>query len=236
MVEGDEAAEFLQDLLTCNVTGPDPAYGALLTPQGKIVTDMIVVPYPGGRLLDVPASQAEGLVKRLSLYRLRRKLRIEITDLGLTRGTGPAPEGAVTDPRHPAMGWRLYGSETGASDGTSWDAIRVEHAIPLLGVEMVAGESYPLEMGFERLSGVDFRKGCYVGQEVTARMKHKTELRKGLAIVAVEGEAPVGTPILRDGKAVGTLYTQSGGRGLAYLRHDRAGDGMTAGEATVAPA
>jgi tRNA-modifying protein YgfZ len=100
-------------------------------------------------------------------------------------------------------------------------------------VELVPDETYILEAGFERLHGVDFRKGCYVGQEVTARMKHKTELRKGLVQVRVEGEAPVGTEILADGKPAGTLYTQSGGLGIAHLRLDRAGGTMQAGDARV---
>ena len=81
--------------------------------------------------------------------------------------------------------------------------------------------------------GVDFRKGCYVGQEVTARMKHKTELRKGLATVEIDGSAPIGTGITADGKPAGTLYTQAGGRAIAYLRFDRATGPMQAGEATV---
>ncbi len=101
------------------------------------------------------------------------------------------------------------------------------------GVELIPDESYILEAGFERLNGVDFRKGCYVGQEVTARMKHKTELRKGLAVVAVEGAADVGTEITAEGKPVGTLYTRSGDRALAYLRFDRAGTHMAAGGAIV---
>ena len=110
------------------------------------------------------------------------------------------------------MGWRLYGAE-GGDDGTDWDAIRVAHVIPETGIELTP-DTYILEAGFERLHGVDFRKGCYVGQEVTARMKHKTELRKGLVQVAVEGAAPVGTPILTgDGREAGVLYTQSGGWG-----------------------
>ena len=108
------------------------------------------------------------------------------------------------------------------------------NAIPETGIELVPNESYPLELGFERLSGVDFKKGCYVGQEVTARMKHKTELKKGLARVRVEGTAPVGSPIEgADGKPAGTLYTQANGLGLAYLRFDRAGGEMTAGKATL---
>jgi folate-binding protein YgfZ len=113
-----------------------------------------------------------------------------------------------------------------------WDALRVAHVIPELGIEMSA-DSFPLEVGFDRLSGVDFKKGCYVGQEVTARMKHKTELRKGLTQVQIEGVAPVGTPITAGEKPAGTLYTQSGDKALAYLRFDRAKGPMQAGDATV---
>ena len=114
-----------------------------------------------------------------------------------------------------------------------WDAIRVAHLIPESGVELIPDESYLLESGFERLHGVDFRKGCYVGQEVTARMKHKTELRKGLALVAVEGAAPVGTAILAEGREVGRLFTQSGGRAIAHLRLDKAEGEMWAADARV---
>ncbi len=153
------------------------------------------------------------------------------TDLKLARGTGPAPEGALPDPRHPDLGWRLYGDSDG-DDGTDWDAIRVTHCIPETGIELTP-DTYILEAGFERLHGVDFRKGCYVGQEVTARMKHKTELRKGLVRVAVTGDAPVGTEITAEGKPAGTLYTQSGGSGIAYLRLDRATGPMQAGTAQV---
>jgi tRNA-modifying protein YgfZ len=88
-------------------------------------------------------------------------------------------------------------------------------------------------LGFERLNGVDFRKGCYVGQEVCARMKHKTELRKGLAQVDISASVPLGTEIEADGKPAGTLLTQAGSKALAYLRFDRAEGLMTAGDATV---
>lgn len=124
------------------------------------------------------------------------------------------------------LGWRGYG--VGESDDTDWDAVRVTHLVPQAGLEL-GPDSYILEMGFERLNGVDFRKGCYVGQEVTARMKHKTELKKGLRRVVLEGEVSPGTPILMgDGREAGTVYTQSGGQGIAYLRFDRIGEGMTA--------
>ena len=146
---------------------------------------------------------------------------------------GPAPAGALPDPRHAALGWRLYSEAPGGEPEIDWDAVRVAACVPESGVELIPDDSYILECGFERLNGVDFRKGCYVGQEVTARMKHKTELRKGLATVEVEGAAPVGTEILAEGKSAGVLYTQSGGRGIAYLRFDRAEGTMTAGAAYV---
>ena len=105
--------------------------------------------------------------------------------------------------------------------------------MPKTSVELLPNDSYILEMGFERLNGVSFRKGCYVGQEVTARMKHKTELRKGLAQVAVSGDAAPGTEITADGKSVGTLLSRAGDRALAYLRFDRADDTMQAAGAAV---
>ena len=107
------------------------------------------------------------------------------------------------------------------------------HVIPESGMELIPNESYLLETGFERLHGVDFRKGCYVGQEVTARMKHKTDLRKGLVRVRVSRPVPVGTPILADGKEAGVVYTQSAGRAIAWLRFDRSAGEMWAGEAQV---
>ncbi|UWQ34065.1 folate-binding protein [Leisingera sp. M527] len=232
-LSGADTRSFLQGLVTNNVDRLDDGlvYAALLTPQGKYLADFFLAADGDAVLLDVEASLAEGLLKRLNMYRLRADVQVELTDLQVKRGTGPAPEGALSDPRHAAMGWRLYGAE-GGDDGSDWDAVRVAHCIPETSVEL-GPESYILEAGFEALNGVDFRKGCYVGQEVTARMKHKTELRKGFRTVEVEGTAPVGTEITSGGKPVGTLFTQSGGRGIAYLRFDRAKEGMLAGEARV---
>ncbi len=230
---GPDRIDFLQDLVTNDIRDPDRlSWTALLTPQGKYLFDFFVVHEPDRLLIDVDAGLAEGLGQRLSLYRLRRKVGIETTDLKVSRGTGTPLEGALPDPRHPDLGWRRIDRE-GTEDGTDWEGLRVRLAVPESNVELIPNDSYPLEMGFERLNGVDFRKGCYVGQEVTARMKHKTELKKGLVSVTVEGEAPVGTPIESDGKAAGTLFTQSGGRGLAWLRFDRAGPDMRAGSARV---
>lgn len=225
-VTGPDRTDFLQGLVTNDISRA-PAWAALLTPQGKYLADFLIVPDGESLLIDVDERLADDLLRRLSMYRLRADARIERTALTVARGTGPAPEGAIPDPRHPALGWRLYGAE--GDDGTDWDAIRVAHAIPETLVELIPNETFILEAGFERLNGVDFRKGCYVGQEVTARMKHRTDLRKGLVTVAVAGAAPPGTPILTaDGREAGVLYTQSGGRGIAHLRFDRIGAGLTA--------
>ena len=234
-VGGPDREAFLQNLVTNDLARARGglAYAALLTPQGKLLADFLLKGEEGRILLDADASLGTMLLQRLSMYRLRADVSLAPTTLGVRRGTGPAPEGAVADPRHPALGWRLYGAA--GDDGTDWDALRVEHGIPEWGAELTP-ETYILEAGFERLHGVDFRKGCYVGQEVTARMKHKTELRKGLVRVLVEGEAPVATPILMaDGREAGTLHTRSGGRALAHLRFDRLEQGMAAGAARVSP-
>ncbi len=236
-VSGAGARDFLQGLVTNDVRNLDggAVYAAMLTPQGKYIADFILVDEGDAVLIDVADFQADDLLKRLSLYKLRAPVKIEATDLQVRRGTGdPAPAGAVADPRHPALGWRLYGAE-GGDDGTDWDAVRVAHCIPEAGTELTP-DSFILEAGFERLNGVDFRKGCYVGQEVTARMHHKTELRKGLATVEVEGQAEPGARIESDGKAAGTIHTRAGDHAIAYLRFDRMAPEMRAGEARVRPA
>jgi len=235
-ISGREAEHFLQGLVTNDLSRLDwgIVYTAMLTPQGKYLADFFLLRRGDAILLDVDDSLADALVQRLSMYKLRADVTITETDLTVRRGTGDMPDGALPDPRHEALGWRLYGADDG-DDGTDFDAIRVAHCIPETGIELTP-DTLILEAGLERLSGVDFRKGCYVGQEVTARMKHKTELRKGLTVVAVAGSAPVGSDITTpEGKPAGRLYTQSGGRGIAYLRFDRARPGMTAGEARVDP-
>lgn len=233
-IGGEDRVDFLQNLVTNDVTllKDGIVWAALLTPQGKYLADFFLVPEEDAILLDVAEPLASGLMQRLSMYKLRAKVTIETTDLAVSRGLGEAPEGAFADPRHPSLGWRAYDGRP--DEQADWAELRVHLGVPESDIELIPNESYPLEMRFEALHGVDFRKGCYVGQEVTARMKHKTELRKGLARVAVEGGVPVGTEILTtDGKPAGTLYTQSGGEALAYLRFDRATENMRCGGATV---
>lgn len=232
-VSGPEAHRFLQNLVTNDLDRLEkgPVYTALLTPQGKYRADFFAIADDDTILLDVASHQSGDLLKALTLYKLRSKVEIEETDIVVARGLGAAPDDALTDPRDPRMGWRAYDGRA-SEEGVDWDAARVAAGVPLAGVELDP-DSYILEMGFERLNGVDFRKGCFIGQEVTARMKHKTELKKGLAVVEVEGSAPLGTEITADGKPAGTLFTQSGGAGLAYLRFARATGEMQAGDASV---
>lgn len=233
-VTGGDRESFLQGLVTNDVKrlADGLVYTALLTPQGKYLADFFLVPDGDAILIDVQSDLADGLLKRLTMYKLRADVQIEATDMTVVRGLEDAPEGSFTDPRHDKLGWRAYGIEGGAPV-VDWDAIHVAHVIPQTGVEL-HGDSYILECGFEQLNGVDFRKGCFVGQEIVARMKHKTELRKGLVQVLLDGAVAEGTEITSAGKPAGVIHTVSGNSAIAYLRLDRAGPEMEAGGVKVA--
>ena len=230
---GTDAHSFLQGLITNDVNKAEKGlvYAALLTPQGKYIADFFVLALDGVLHIDVATSHAPTLAQRLSMYRLRADVVIEESTINVSRGTNGTPTDALPDPRHPTLGWRQYGT-TVETDNTDWDALRVAHVIPETGIELTQ-DTYILEAGFERLNGVDFRKGCYVGQEIAARMKHKTQLKKGLAQVDVVGDVPVGTDITTDGKPAGTLFTHTNGLGIAYLRFDRANGTMQADTAVL---
>ncbi len=234
-ISGSDREKFLHGLVTHDVgaAGSGLVWSALLTAQGKYLADFFLLNRGDDILIDVKTDLAPGLAQRLTMYKLRADVTIADSGLSVVRGLGDAPDGALADPRHPALGWRSYGGESG-EPSIDWDAIRVAACVPETAVELIPNESYILEMGFDRLHGVDHRKGCYVGQEVTARMKHKTELRKGLVTVTIAGQAEPGTLVEdADGRAVGTVFTQSGGLALAYLRYDRAVGPLKAGTATV---
>jgi hypothetical protein len=235
-ITGADALPFLQGLTSNDVLplakAPGIVWTALLTPQGKYLADFFVVNTGETLLLDIKDSLADTTLRRLTMYKLRSDVAFGPSALVAIRGLGPAPADALPDPRHEALGWRAYRS-LGDAPQIDWDAIRVAHVIPESGIELIPDDSYLLENGFERLNGVNFRKGCYVGQEVTARMKHKTELRKGLTRVTIEGQAPVGTEVLAAGKVVGRLFTHSRTHALAHLRFDQAQGVMTAGSARI---
>jgi folate-binding protein YgfZ len=220
-VRGSDRHGFLKGLVTNDVKD-GLTYSALLTPQGKYLADFFLIERADDILIDVSASIAAPLAQRLSMYKLRADVSIEALEMTVGRGVGPMPAGAMPDPRHAELGWRHYDGE--GEDGVDWDAIRVRNCIPATGVELTPA-TYILEAGFERLNGVDYKKGCFVGQEVTARMKHKTVLKKGFRTVALSQVVPAGTEIVSGEKVMGAVFTQSGGQAIAYLR--LSGDGAT---------
>jgi folate-binding protein YgfZ len=236
-ITGADRESFLQGLVSNDVRGLKDGlvYAALLTPQGKYMADFFLVPAQDAILLDVDETLAGMLVTRLNMYRLRADVQIAPCDLHLHRGLGDAPADGYADPRHASLGWRAYRSQADLAEPgerPDWDAIRVAHCIPETGIELTP-ETFILEAGFERLHGVDFRKGCYVGQEVTARMKHKTELRKGLGNIRLDAPVAPGTELTNQGKPAGQVHTVAGDHAIAYLRFDRAGDGLMAGDVTA---
>lgn len=249
---GADVRPFLQGIVTNDVgrLGPDRAlYAALLTPQGKYLFDFILVDAGDAVLLDVASDGADQLAARLGMYRLRRDVTIAPAGLSVVLawpgGDWPAADGAlaVADPRHPDLGLRIYAADAAAvhaalggdpAPAAAYEALRIGLGVPARGSELIPGESYILEAGFERFRGVDFRKGCYVGQEVTARMKHRAELRRGLARVAIHGDTPAaGSPVMAGDRAAGRICSALGGRGIAQLRFDRADGPLTAGAARI---
>lgn len=239
-LRGEGIASFLQGLVSNDMLRLVPGqarYAALLTPQGKLLADFIVMPQaPESWLLDVAAHRADGLLQRLLMYRLRRAIQIErrpelMIELGW--GEGAIPPGAVIDPREARLGWRRVVEGGIGGDLTPYHQRRLALGVP--GDASLTEDSYILECGFERLNGVDFRKGCYVGQEVTARMKHKTELKRRLVPVQVQGAVPTPAEVTQAERSIGTLTEYAGQDGLALLRLDRiaAGVPLTAGTAVV---
>ena len=234
-VAGPDAATFLQGLITNDVTkaaNGRAIYAALLTPQGKIIYDFLIAPIDGGFLLDCARSHAADLAARLKKYKLRAKVTItERADLTVIASPDRI-DGAVADPRLAALGFRAYQTNTTASDNAAaYHAHRIAHGVP--DSSDIAPEThFPLDCNFEELHGVDFEKGCYVGQELTARMKHRATARR--RILRVEAAAPLpspGTPLTLGTTEIGEMMGSLDGHGLAIIRLDRLGD---ATEATAA--
>ena len=233
-VSGPDAKPFLQNLVTNDVTKlkNNIIYSALLTPQGKLVTDFFLVDLGQDILIDVNSEVSDTLLKLLNLYKLRADISIVKTDLKVSTGINSKPQKGLEDPRHPKMGWRYYSDKDVNEKNIDWEKLRIENLIPEFGKEL-SSDSYILEYGFEKLNGVDFKKGCYVGQEVTARMKHKTKLKKGLAIVETTGRIPFDTPIYANNKIVGTVFSCTNSQALVYLRFEAALNTMMAGKIEI---
>jgi tRNA-modifying protein YgfZ len=265
-VAGDGARNFLHGLVTADVLKLAPGtavFAALLTPQGKIIADFIVAEArhedgDGGFFLDIPRALGAALVDRLNLYKLRAKVRIE--DLSATLGVLAAWDGSwdgagattpglcYADPRLPALGLRaiipLDGAGEAAAvlgatlvDAGDYEAHRIALGIPRGGIDFAYGDAFPHETDMDQLGGVDFTKGCFIGQEVVSRMQHRGTARTRTVPVRYKGTVPEsGTAITAGGRQVGTLGSTSRGNGIALLRLDRVDEALAGGDTLAAGA
>jgi folate-binding protein YgfZ len=251
-IAGEGACVFLNGIVTADVTkvAPDrPCFTGLLTPQGKIIADFIVVAVPDGDgvLLDVPRAVVDPLLKKLNFYKLRAAVVCE--DLSATQGVLAIWDGACTtargvvyaDPRLTALGQRTIlpphlaaeaAAEIGAEfvGAAAYEAHRIALGIPRGGADFSYGDAFPHDAVMDQLAGIDFNKGCYVGQEVVARMEHRGLARSRIVPLDCAGAAPeAGSEVTAGGKVIGTVGSAAGGRALALLRLDRVADALAAG-------
>lgn len=267
LVEGAEAGAFLQGLVSNDIemaVGERAVYAALLTPQGKYLHDFLIFALGDGLGLDCERARAGDLVRRLSMYRLRAKVTIsDVSDRyavvalpGATArpATLDAAGGAVfADPRLPALGWRAVLAAEGAeaalaaaglepAEAAAFDTLRLALGVPDGSRDIVVDKAFLLESNFEELNGVDFAKGCYIGQENTARQKHRGNVRKRLMRVDIDGPAPApDTPVKLGEVDVGSMRSSRDGMGMAMLRLEyvaraaASGEPLVAGEARLTP-
>jgi tRNA-modifying protein YgfZ len=258
-VAGDEGRKFLNGLVTADIGEVEPGharFAALLTPQGKIIADFIAVEAEpadgGGFFLDCPRALAPTLVQRLNFYKLRAKLVIEdlseaLGVMAIWNGAGITEYGlSYGDPRLPELGTRVMlpphlaakaAAELGAElvEPALYEAHRVALGVPRGGLDFSYGDAFPHETDMDQLGGVDFDKGCFVGQEVVSRIEHRGSARTRVVPVRFEGFAPeAGMPVSAGDKTVGTLGSSAQGRALAMLRLDRVTDALAAGQPLVA--
>ena len=244
-VSGPDAATLLDGLLTHNVAGAGPdacVYTAMLTPQGKFLFELfILAPEAGTYWIDV--SDPASFAKRLSLYRLRSKVTIEDKSEAYVVGAVWHPEALppnavqYPDPRHSELPQRFIapcadlalGDEAAAF--AAYEQARLGLGVPDLAADLVVEKDFILEGLMDEMGGVDFHKGCYVGQEMTSRMKRRTTVKTKLCRVRFDGAAPAfETPILADGWEVGRMRTGGSGQGLALIRFDRAQKAISEGQ------
>ena len=252
-VSGEDARNFLNGLVTTDVGELKPGlgrFGALLTPQGKIIVDFLITAAPGrhggGLLFDCPRALAQTLADKLSFYKLRAKVTIENLSEGFAvlaawgGEVAPRPDLTFADPRDTALGLRiltkdelkkvadLIGAEL--ADSEAYEAQRIAAGVPRGGLDFAYGDAFPHETNMDRLNGVDFDKGCFVGQEVVSRMQHRGSARTRMVKVLLEGPRPeTGVSILAGSKVVGTMGSASGTIGLALIRTDRVADALATG-------
>jgi len=223
-VAGPDARSFLQGLITNDIerVGDDQAiHAGLLTPQGKILFDMLVVKSPEGFLIDCAGTQAAALLQRLSMYKLRARVSLTHRDDLAVSVSPEALTGGFPDPRTPLIGWRSIGPTAGG-EAEGYDAARIALGLADSEADLGSGEFFPHEANLDQLGGVNFKKGCYVGQEVVSRMEHRGTARSRILPVVLEGDAPPkGTEIRAGEKQVGTLLSSQGNTALALIRLDR---------------
>jgi folate-binding protein YgfZ len=253
-VSGDDARGFLNGLVTNDMAKAKPGhscFAALLTPQGKIICDFIIAEATeedgGGFFLDCPRTLAPLLVEKLAFYKLRAKVLIEdrsdtLGVMAFWNGQGQSDDGlSYADPRLAALGARSIippdlAVEAAANLGATltgpeaYNAHRIVLGVPRGGEDFSYLDTFPHEADMDQLGGVDFDKGCYVGQEVVSRVEHRSTARKRLVPIAYDDYAPQqGLPVMAGDKEIGTLATTAKGRGLAMLRLDRVEEALASG-------
>jgi len=226
-VGGEDWRGFLQGLLTQDVetiASGELRFGALLTPQGRLLYDLFIVGREDGCWLDCAAERRAAMIQRLSIYRLRAKVTIAADETPVLAAWCEAPSGAgwIADPRLPALGWRGYGLEAAASASEA-DYDRHRLALGLPGpADWGEDASYPLEADFDLLHAIDFKKGCFVGQETTSRMKRRGTIKSRMLPIDFEGPPPEpGAEILAGTQRAGEVLSGVEGRAMALVRLDR---------------
>lgn len=223
-LSGPDWRSFLQGLITQDVETLTPGelrLGAILTPQGRLLYDLFIAGTQDGALLDVAAQHREAIILRLTMYRLRAKVEIAPSDLTVT-AIFPADEGFYRDPRLPDLGARAYGlAAAPTTDEDAYDAHRLSLGLPGP-ADWLSDKTYPIEANFDLLHGIDFKKGCFVGQETTSRMKRRGAIKTRMAPITFDGPPPVfGAEILAGELRAGEVLSGRDGRAMASLRLDR---------------
>ena len=236
-VSGTGAEEFLNNLITADVENlpeGEARAAALLTPQGKILFDFLIWRDGGDYLIETGAAEQDALLRRLTMYKLRAPvdLKAETVEGVSVFWNETAPTAGIRDGRFGKGGIDLYRMPGASASGdiAAYDALRVEHGIAQSGRDYALQDAFPHDVLMDVNDGVSFKKGCFVGQEVVSRMKHRGTARRRVVTVSAEGAlAASGTEITADGKPVGTLGTVCGNRALAIVRIDRIADALASG-------
>lgn len=219
-ISGEGVTEWLSGLITNNL-GADINFAALLTPQGKIIADFFVVRDNESWLIDVAEPYAQALVKRLSMYRLRAPIDVETTDKEVFAAWDGTGEEGHADPRAPFLGRRIYTDYLEASVGIeAYDEHRLSFGIPDSNFDFQTAQIFPAGANMDLLSGVDFKKGCFVGQEVVSRMYRKTEVKKRMRGFRFSGSLDQNS-IMAGDRVAGEIMHVRNQFGIAMLRHDR---------------